>query len=156
MYCRAYNVLIKVINEYLLVHLTHHAEFSASSWSNFGVMVGHPWDSFSLLLIFYSLYSSALRYIYWFACMSLLRLFCHIPFLNVWKKGHLNLLNAYNVLLCISIFWVFNLFYIKTPCGMCLQDYGIDFDDHDHLVKFRCRCGSNFCRNMKRSSSKDL
>ncbi|GAY40240.1 hypothetical protein CUMW_050460 [Citrus unshiu] len=31
-------------------------------------------------------------------------------------------------------------------------DYGIDFDDHDHLVKFRCRCGSNFCRNMKRSS----
>ncbi|KAK9201428.1 hypothetical protein WN944_016630 [Citrus x changshan-huyou] len=35
-------------------------------------------------------------------------------------------------------------------------DYGIDFDDHDHLVKFRCRCGSNFCRNMKRSSSKDL
>lgn len=106
----------------------------------------------SLLLIFYSLYSSVLRYIYWFACMSLLRLFCHIPFLNVWKKGHLNLLNAYNVLLCISIFWVFNLFYIKTPCGMCLQDYGIDFDDHDHLVKFRCRCGSNFCRNMKRSS----
>lgn len=42
MYCGAYNVLIKVINEYLLVHLTHHAEFSASSWSNFGVMVGHP------------------------------------------------------------------------------------------------------------------
>ncbi|KAH9785192.1 putative inactive histone-lysine N-methyltransferase SUVR2 [Citrus sinensis] len=32
-------------------------------------------------------------------------------------------------------------------------DYGIDFDDHDHLVKFRCRCGSNFCRNMKRSST---
>ncbi|KAL5792685.1 hypothetical protein ACOSP7_001279 [Xanthoceras sorbifolium] len=32
-------------------------------------------------------------------------------------------------------------------------DYGIDFDDHDHLVKpFQCRCASKFCRNMKRSS----
>ncbi|XP_020237107.1 probable inactive histone-lysine N-methyltransferase SUVR2 [Cajanus cajan] len=32
-------------------------------------------------------------------------------------------------------------------------DYGIDFDDHDHLVKlFQCRCGSKFCRNMKRSN----
>ncbi|XP_044493548.1 probable inactive histone-lysine N-methyltransferase SUVR2 isoform X2 [Mangifera indica] len=31
-------------------------------------------------------------------------------------------------------------------------DYGIDFDDHDHLANaFRCRCGSKFCRNMKRS-----
>ncbi|XP_021280394.1 probable inactive histone-lysine N-methyltransferase SUVR2 isoform X5 [Herrania umbratica] len=34
-------------------------------------------------------------------------------------------------------------------------DYGIDFDDLDHPVKaFRCRCGSKFCRNMKRSTSK--
>ncbi|KAA8550712.1 hypothetical protein F0562_002396 [Nyssa sinensis] len=32
-------------------------------------------------------------------------------------------------------------------------DYGIDFDDHDHPVKaFRCRCGSKFCRNIKRPS----
>ncbi|XP_074349555.1 putative inactive histone-lysine N-methyltransferase SUVR2 isoform X1 [Apium graveolens] len=32
-------------------------------------------------------------------------------------------------------------------------DYGIDFDDHEHPVKaFRCRCGSKFCRNIKRSS----
>ncbi|KAG4976809.1 hypothetical protein JHK86_036283 [Glycine max] len=32
-------------------------------------------------------------------------------------------------------------------------DYGIDFDDHDHPVKlFQCRCGSKFCRNMKRYS----
>lgn len=32
-------------------------------------------------------------------------------------------------------------------------DYGIDFDDHDHPVKvFQCRCGSKFCRNMKRSN----
>ncbi|PSR89737.1 Inactive histone-lysine N-methyltransferase [Actinidia chinensis var. chinensis] len=32
-------------------------------------------------------------------------------------------------------------------------DYGIDFDDHDHPVKaFKCRCGSRFCRNIKRSS----
>ncbi|XWS36484.1 hypothetical protein CRYUN_Cryun20dG0089300 [Craigia yunnanensis] len=32
-------------------------------------------------------------------------------------------------------------------------DYGIDFDDLDHPVKaFRCRCGSKFCRNMKRST----
>ncbi|TYI70589.1 hypothetical protein E1A91_D08G232500v1 [Gossypium mustelinum] len=31
-------------------------------------------------------------------------------------------------------------------------DYGIDFDDLDHHVKtFQCRCGSKFCRNMKRS-----
>lgn len=38
-----------------------------------------------------------------------------------------------------------------------LQDYGIDFDDHDHPVKaFKCRCGSKFCRNIKRSSSKCL
>ncbi|XP_027363541.1 probable inactive histone-lysine N-methyltransferase SUVR2 isoform X2 [Abrus precatorius] len=32
-------------------------------------------------------------------------------------------------------------------------DYGIDFDDPDHPVKlFQCRCGSRFCRNMKRSN----
>ncbi|XAR61054.1 Histone-lysine N-methyltransferase [Bertholletia excelsa] len=32
-------------------------------------------------------------------------------------------------------------------------DYGIDFDDQDHPVKaFKCRCGSKFCRNIKRSS----
>ncbi|XP_061343460.1 probable inactive histone-lysine N-methyltransferase SUVR2 isoform X1 [Gastrolobium bilobum] len=32
-------------------------------------------------------------------------------------------------------------------------DYGINFDDHDHPVQlFRCRCGSKFCRNMKRSN----
>ncbi|XP_019440971.1 PREDICTED: probable inactive histone-lysine N-methyltransferase SUVR2 [Lupinus angustifolius] len=32
-------------------------------------------------------------------------------------------------------------------------DYGIDFDDSDHPVKlFQCRCGSKFCRNMKRSN----
>ncbi|KAL7236134.1 hypothetical protein ACSBR1_019410 [Camellia fascicularis] len=32
-------------------------------------------------------------------------------------------------------------------------DYGIDFDDHDHPVKaFKCRCGSKFCRNIKRLS----
>ncbi|PIA36247.1 hypothetical protein AQUCO_03400271v1 [Aquilegia coerulea] len=31
-------------------------------------------------------------------------------------------------------------------------DYGIDFNDHNHPVKgFRCRCGSNCCRDMKRS-----
>nr|XP_043636420.1 probable inactive histone-lysine N-methyltransferase SUVR2 isoform X2 [Erigeron canadensis] len=30
-------------------------------------------------------------------------------------------------------------------------DYGIDFDDEEHPVKaFRCRCGSRFCRNVKR------
>ncbi|KAI3678778.1 hypothetical protein L6452_38081 [Arctium lappa] len=30
-------------------------------------------------------------------------------------------------------------------------DYGIDFDDEEHPVKaFRCRCGSRFCRNIKR------
>uniref|UniRef100_A0A5B6YPP7 Putative histone-lysine N-methyltransferase SUVR2 isoform X1 n=1 Tax=Davidia involucrata TaxID=16924 RepID=A0A5B6YPP7_DAVIN len=34
-------------------------------------------------------------------------------------------------------------------------DYGIDFDDHDHPVKaFRCRCGSKFCRNIKRPRSR--
>ncbi|TYI15972.1 hypothetical protein ES332_A08G223700v1 [Gossypium tomentosum] len=33
-------------------------------------------------------------------------------------------------------------------------DYGIDFDDLDHHVKtFQCRCGSKFCRNMKRPTS---
>ncbi|KAJ1416653.1 WIYLD domain [Sesbania bispinosa] len=32
-------------------------------------------------------------------------------------------------------------------------DYGVNFDDHDQLVElFRCRCGSKFCRNMKRSN----
>ncbi|KAJ6956645.1 inactive histone-lysine N-methyltransferase SUVR2 isoform X5 [Populus alba x Populus x berolinensis] len=32
-------------------------------------------------------------------------------------------------------------------------DYGIDFDDTDQPVElFQCRCGSKFCRNMKRSS----
>ncbi|XLS47474.1 hypothetical protein HN51_021832 [Arachis hypogaea] len=34
-------------------------------------------------------------------------------------------------------------------------DYGIDFDDHDNPIKpFQCKCGSKFCRNMKRSNSK--
>ncbi|KAB1212070.1 Histone-lysine N-methyltransferase SUVR1 [Morella rubra] len=33
-------------------------------------------------------------------------------------------------------------------------DYGFDFDDHDQPWKsFQCRCGSRFCRNMKRSMS---
>ncbi|XP_072957775.1 probable inactive histone-lysine N-methyltransferase SUVR2 isoform X2 [Typha angustifolia] len=32
-------------------------------------------------------------------------------------------------------------------------DYGIDFDDHNHPVKaFQCRCGSQLCRDMKRTS----
>ncbi|KAJ0010057.1 hypothetical protein Pint_33695 [Pistacia integerrima] len=31
-----------------------------------------------------------------------------------------------------------------------IWDYGIDFDDHDHLSNaFQCRCGSKFFRNMK-------
>ncbi|KAJ8431237.1 hypothetical protein Cgig2_028627 [Carnegiea gigantea] len=35
------------------------------------------------------------------------------------------------------------------------SDYGIDFDDNEqHIKAFRCLCGSKFCRNMKRSSSK--
>ena len=35
------------------------------------------------------------------------------------------------------------------------QDYGIDFDDHDHPIKpFLCRCGSKFCRNIRRPISK--
>ncbi|XP_065037154.1 histone-lysine N-methyltransferase SUVR4 isoform X4 [Musa acuminata AAA Group] len=30
-------------------------------------------------------------------------------------------------------------------------DYGIDFDDHEHPIKaFKCRCGSRFCRDIKR------
>lgn len=34
-----------------------------------------------------------------------------------------------------------------------LQDYGIDFEDHDHPTKvFSCHCGSKFCRNIRRSS----
>jgi len=34
-----------------------------------------------------------------------------------------------------------------------LQDYGIDFDDHNHPVKaFRCSCGSKQCRDWTRSS----
>jgi hypothetical protein len=36
-----------------------------------------------------------------------------------------------------------------------LQDYGIDFDDVNHPVKaFKCRCGSEFCRDKSRFSSK--
>ncbi|TKY62317.1 Histone-lysine N-methyltransferase SUVR4 [Spatholobus suberectus] len=32
-------------------------------------------------------------------------------------------------------------------------DYGINFDDHDQPVElFQCRCGSKFCRNIKRSN----
>ncbi|CAL9191391.1 unnamed protein product [Musa hybrid cultivar] len=32
-------------------------------------------------------------------------------------------------------------------------DYGIDFDDHEHPIKaFKCRCGSRFCRDIKRRS----
>ncbi|KAG5043629.1 hypothetical protein JHK87_007544 [Glycine soja] len=36
------------------------------------------------------------------------------------------------------------------------SDYGINFDDHDdHPVElFKCRCGSKFCRNIKRSNSR--
>ncbi|XP_031112413.1 probable inactive histone-lysine N-methyltransferase SUVR2 isoform X1 [Ipomoea triloba] len=34
-------------------------------------------------------------------------------------------------------------------------DYGIDFDDLDYPIKaFQCQCGSQFCRNIKRLSSK--
>ncbi|XP_072967599.1 probable inactive histone-lysine N-methyltransferase SUVR2 isoform X2 [Typha angustifolia] len=34
-------------------------------------------------------------------------------------------------------------------------DYGIDFDDHDHPIKaFRCRCGSRYCRDLKRTNSR--
>lgn len=34
-------------------------------------------------------------------------------------------------------------------------DYGIDFDDHAHPIKaFQCRCGSRFCRNMKRTKTR--
>ncbi|KAG4996055.1 hypothetical protein JHK84_027099 [Glycine max] len=44
---------------------------------------------------------------------------------------------------------------VEDPGHYYYHDYGIDFDDHDHPVKlFQCRCGSKFCRNMKRSSSK--
>nr|KYP62416.1 Histone-lysine N-methyltransferase SUVR4 [Cajanus cajan] len=33
-------------------------------------------------------------------------------------------------------------------------DYGINFDEHDEPVElFQCRCGSKFCRNIKRSNS---
>lgn len=40
------------------------------------------------------------------------------------------------------------LSYPTRQCLCCtLQDYGIDFDDHDHPVKpFQCVCGSAFCR----------
>ncbi|KAK6937728.1 WIYLD domain, partial [Dillenia turbinata] len=35
-------------------------------------------------------------------------------------------------------------------------DYGIDFEDSDHHVKaFHCKCGSEYCRNMKRTNCKD-
>lgn len=44
---------------------------------------------------------------------------------------------------------------LKIECLTSLQDYGIDFDDEEHPVKaFKCRCGSRFCRNIKRSNSK--
>ena len=37
------------------------------------------------------------------------------------------------------------------------QDYGIDFDDVNHPVKaFKCYCGSKFCRDKSRISSKYL
>ncbi|KAE8679649.1 Histone-lysine N-methyltransferase SUVR4 [Hibiscus syriacus] len=40
-----------------------------------------------------------------------------------------------------------------NPLEELTWDYGIDFDDLDHPVKtFQCRCGSKFCRNMKRST----
>lgn len=55
------------------------------------------------------------------------------------------------------ILFYFN-FHLSGPCfssiiGMknYLQDYGIDFDDHDHPIKaFRCCCGSTLCRDKKR------
>ncbi|KAK1352961.1 putative inactive histone-lysine N-methyltransferase SUVR2 [Heracleum sosnowskyi] len=33
-------------------------------------------------------------------------------------------------------------------------DYGINFDDHEHPIisTFECQCGSNFCRNINRST----
>lgn len=35
-----------------------------------------------------------------------------------------------------------------------LQDYGIDFDGDDQSLElFKCKCGSRFCRNMKRTNS---
>ncbi|KAL6634758.1 hypothetical protein ACP70R_027429 [Stipagrostis hirtigluma subsp. patula] len=33
------------------------------------------------------------------------------------------------------------------------MDYGIDFDDVNHPIKaFKCHCGSEFCRDKRRSS----
>lgn len=58
----------------------------------------------------------------------------------------LNFLSVSNICLVITGFFL--------TCVSQLQDYGIDFDDDSHPVKaFRCRCGSKFCRNMKRSTS---
>ncbi|KAG6662822.1 hypothetical protein CIPAW_03G270100 [Carya illinoinensis] len=42
---------------------------------------------------------------------------------------------------------------VVTALEELTWDYGINFDDHDQPVKgFCCRCGSKFCRNMKRST----
>lgn len=45
------------------------------------------------------------------------------------------------------------IFILFLTHGSPLQDYGINFDDDNHLVKtFRCRCGSKFCQDMKRQT----
>ncbi|KAF5482470.1 hypothetical protein F2P56_003040 [Juglans regia] len=42
---------------------------------------------------------------------------------------------------------------VVTALEELTWDYGINFDDHDQPMKaFCCRCGSKFCRNMKRST----
>lgn len=56
---------------------------------------------------------------------------------------------------CMSIFLSLCISFVKQLYMICLQDYGIDFEDHDHPVKaFQCKCGSKFCRNINSSSSK--
>lgn len=51
---------------------------------------------------------------------------------------------------------VYESFEFPEDTRNYLQDYGIDFDDHEHPIKaFNCCCGSGFCRDKKQKGQSD-
>lgn len=69
------------------------------------------------------------------------RFYCFLSKLNRHNTGH-------------TITWYQNYqgFFMKhrMMCDIKMQDYGIDFDDHNHPIEaFQCSCGSQYCRDRR-------
>lgn len=49
---------------------------------------------------------------------------------------------------------MFIFLILSEKCWTYLQDYGVEFNDQVYPTRpFHCRCGSEYCLNVKRSSS---